>query len=196
MSLENIILGCVVVFLSIMLYRCIGNPEKSKKFPERIRFISEKTGQVIEMKLVEDSLKNKKKEFDENVFLSSAKVVFQMVSDAFTKGDLATLKSLLTLDVYKVFEEDILERKKKKQRVEFSLVCFDTVEILEQSDQHDEMIVHFVTEQINLLKDESGKVLEGDAMNIATVDDIWIFKKNGKSKWVVMATKSGGAVYG
>lgn len=196
MSFENVVLGSIVVFLAVMLYRSIGRPEKKNaKLPERIRFISEKTGQVIEMKLLEEPLKNNKKEFDEATFLSAAKVAFQTVSDAFTKGDLAALKSLLITDVYKVFEEEILEREKKKQRVDFSLICFNSVEILNQSEQHNEITVRFVTEQINLLKDEAGEVLEGDAMNIATVADTWIFKKKGKSKWVVSATKSG-AVYG
>lgn len=191
MPIENIILGCVVAFLAIMLYRNLGKPEKkSIELPEKVRLISEKTGQIIEMKIMEEPAVPKKGEFDENSFLTGAKVAFQMISDAFTKGELSVLKSLLLPDVYTVFEKEIVERRKNKQTVEFSLVCFNSVQILNKSEQKDEITVQFVTDQINLLKNESGKVLEGDAMSIATVADVWTFRKKGKSKWVVSATKS------
>lgn len=195
MTYVNIILGCIVLFLAFLLYNSIGKPEKkNKKLPDKIRLISEKTGQIIEMKVLEESTKNSK-EFDEDTFLSNAKLAFQTITDAFSKGDLAALKSLLVMEVYTVFEKEIIERKKKKQSIDFSLVCFNSVEILKQTEKKDEITVHFITEQINLLKNESGEVLEGDAMSIATVADTWTFKKKGKSKWVVSATKSG-AVYG
>ena len=198
MSVENIILFGIVIVLGIMLFRSSEKSTSSKRktgqFSGKIRFISEQTGEVIEMNLIDQSKKSVK-EFSEETFLANAKLAFQLITDAFTKGDISSLKKLLIPELYAVFEKEVMERKEKKHSVDFSLICFDSVKILNKSLSKEEVTVQFITEQINLLKDAEGKVIEGDEMTVATVTDTWTFKRKNKTKWVVSATKSG-AVYG
>ena len=198
MSFENIVLLGIVIVLGIMLFKQSEAPASKNKKREqitgKIRFISEQTGEVIEMNLIDHSKKSVK-EFSEETFLANAKLAFQLITESFTKGDISNLKKLLIPELYSVFEQEVLARKEKKHVVDFSLICFDSVKILNKSVNKEEVTVQFVTEQINLLKDAEGKVIEGDEMSVATVTDTWTFKRKNKTKWVVSATKSG-AVYG
>ncbi len=198
MSFENIVLFGLVIVLCVMLFKYSDTPASKKgkrtTLPGKIRFISEQTGEVIEMDLI-DQTKKSLKEFSEETFLANAKLAFQMVVNSFAKGDIADLKKFLHPEIYSVFEKEVLERKEKKQVVDFSLICFDSVKIINKSISKEEVTVQFVTEQINLLKDADGKVIEGDEMSVATVTDTWTFKRKNKTKWVVSATKSG-AIYG
>ena len=198
MSFENIVLLGIVIVLGIMLFKQSEAPASKNKKREqitgKIRFISEQTGEVIEMNLIDHSKKSVK-EFSEETFLANAKLAFQLITESFTKGDVSNLKKLLIPELYSVFEQEVLARKEKKHVVDFSLICFDSVKILNKSVNKEEVTVQFVTEQINLLKDAEGKVIEGDEMSVATVTDTWTFKRKNKTKWVVSATKSG-AVYG
>lgn len=198
MSIENIVLFGIVLVLCVMLFRYSDSPaskkRKTNQMPNKIRFVSEQTGEVIEMNLI-DQTKKSLKEFSEETFLANAKIVFQLVTDSFTKGEVSNLKKLLIPELYTVFEKEVQERKEKKQIVDFSLICFDSVKILNKSLNKEEITVQFVTEQINLLKDAEGKVIEGDEMSVATVTDTWTFKRKNKTKWMISATKSG-AVYG
>ncbi len=198
MSFENIVLLGIVLVLGFMLFKHTDTPASKKRnrgqIPGKIRFISEQTGEIIEMNLIDQSKKSIK-EFSEETFLANAKLAFQLITDSFTKGDVASLKKLLIPELYSVFEKEVLDRKEKKHIVDFSLICFDSVKILNKSLNKEEVTVQFVTEQINLLKDAEGKVIEGDEMSVATVTDTWTFKRKNKTKWVVSATKSG-AIYG
>lgn len=196
MSFENIILTGIVVVLAYMLFKSSDKPtgKKQRTVSSKIRFVSEQTGEVIEMRLIDNSHKLKK-EFNEESFVANAKIWFQMVVDAFSKGDISKIKGMLMPDIYSAFEQEINKRKENKHSVDFSLICFDSVKILNSSLQKEEVTVQFVTEQINLLKDDKGNVLEGDEMSVATVTDTWTFKKKGRTKWVVSATKSG-EIYG
>lgn len=189
MSFENVILSLIVFVLFIMLYRYSEKPTKTKNTPNKIRFMSEKTGEIFEMKVINNKIT--KTDFSEETFLTGAKITFQIIAEAFTKGDLSILKSLLDSELYQLFESDIKKRKENKHSIDFSLICFDSVKILNKSISKDEITVQFITEQINLLKNSEGTVLEGDELSVATVTDTWTFKKKGKSKWIVSATKSG-----
>lgn len=193
MSFENIILTGIVIVLAFVLFRYSDKPAgKTKKMlpQHKIRFVSEKTGEVIEMHLI-DTASTSKKQMNEESFLANAKIAFQLVVDSFTKGDLQKIKNLVVPDIYTAFEKEVAHRKENNQIVDFSLICFDSVKILNSSTQKEEITVQFVTEQINLLKDKDGNVIEGDEMSVATVTDTWTFRKKNASKWIVSATKSG-----
>ncbi len=193
MSFENIILTGIVIVLAFVLFRYSDKPTpKTKKTlpPHKIRFVSEKTGEVIEMHLIETA-SSSKKQINEESFLANAKIAFQLVVDSFSKGDIQKIKNLVVPDIYTAFEQEVAKRKENNHRVDFSLICFDSVKILNSSVQKEEITVQFVTEQINLLKDKDGNVIEGDEMSVATVTDTWTFRKKNASKWIISATKSG-----
>ncbi len=192
MSVENLILAGIVLFLVFILYKTLGNQQKNEmQVPEKLRFFSEKTGQIIEMRLMENNegIASDEKMIDE-AFLLRARVAFQQISESFSGGNLPILKQNVDTPVYEVFEKQIKLREAQKQTVDFSIICFDSAEIMHKSPERDIITVQFVTEQINVLKNEKGEVIEGDPMLIATVKDMWTFKKQRKNKWLLCAAQS------
>jgi len=188
MTLETLFLGVLAGYLIWRFYKAF---DKKPTFPsDKIRLVSRDTGEVLEMQILAKSPLKQKDEWDEAAFLSSAKWAFQRVLTAFASADLKTLKNSLSPEVYRVFEQDISARKQKKQKLDFSLICFDSAKVVQQNAGKDEITVRFQTEQINLLKDENGKVIEGDQMSISTMTDTWIFKKISKESWLITATQS------
>ena len=54
------------------------------------------------------------------------------------------------------------------------------------------LVVKFVSEQVNLLKNAEGEVIEGDENYIQQISDIWTFEKSLDAKvnnWVLCSTK-------
>lgn len=188
MTLETFALVLLMGFFIWRLYRAF---DKEQKLPsDKIRLVSKETGEVLEMHIVKKMPTKAKVLWDEDAFLMGAKFAFQKILTAFAACDLKTLKNTLSYDVYQAFEADILNRKQNKQKMDFSLICFDSAKVLQKNATHDEITVQFVSEQINLLKDEKGTVLEGDPMSVATMMDTWIFKKIAKDSWLITGTES------
>ena len=188
MSIETITLGIIAAYFIWRLYRAF-NKETSAS-GERVRLVSPQTGEVLEMKIIQHIPQKVKNLWDDAAFIVSAKFVFQKVLTAFANGNLKELKEALSPDVYRVFEQDILSRRARKQKMDFSLICFDSADILMKTPNLDEVTVQFKTEQINLLRDEKGQVIEGDQMSVAVMSDTWVFKRVGKENWIIAATQS------
>ncbi|MBK1667408.1 hypothetical protein CKO28_05110 [Rhodovibrio sodomensis] len=135
------------------------------------------------------------RDFDEDGFAEGAKGAFEMVVNAYAQGDRKTLRQLLANDVYGDFEQAIDEREKAGQTLETTLVNIREAEIIEAELQNRTafVTVKFVSEQINVLKDAEGNVVEGDAEQVLDVTDIWTFARNTRSRdpnWTLVATRS------
>ena len=188
MTFETFALGLLAGFFIWRLYRAFDRKPQMPK--DKIRLVSKETGEVLEMQIISAEKKIVPNGWDEKSFIVGAKLAFQKVLSAFANNDLKTLKNSLSEDVYSVFERDILSRKENKHQMDFSLICFDSADIIKKSKENDEVTVRFTTEQINLLKDEKGEVIEGDKMSIAIMTDTWVFKKIGHDAWIITATES------
>ena len=135
------------------------------------------------------------RDFDEDGFAQGAKGAFEMVVNAYAQGDRKTLRQLLANDVYGDFEQAIDEREKAGQSLETTLVNIREAEIIEAELQNRTAFVtlKFVSEQINVLRDAEGNVVEGDAEQVLDVTDIWTFARNTRSRdpnWTLVATRS------
>jgi predicted lipid-binding transport protein (Tim44 family) len=128
--------------------------------------------------------------WNDDEFLQGAKIAFHMISSAFANGKKKELKIMLTPQVYDTFIKEIEEREQKKQRLDFSLICVNSAKILKKAEAVREVTVQFISEQVNILKDESGKAIEGDPLNISIMRDTWTFRKKKNDTWIVCATKS------
>ena len=54
------------------------------------------------------------------------------------------------------------------------------------------LVVKFVSEQVNLLKNAEGEILEGDENYVQTISDVWTFEKSLNSKtnnWLLCSTR-------
>lgn len=133
--------------------------------------------------------------FSEKGFLQGAKGAFEMIVAAFAKGDTETLKPLLSDDVYDNFADAIRDRERSGESLETSIEDFKDADLLEarMKGQTAYVTVKFVTEQINVTRDESGDVIDGNAEKPEEVVDIWTFARNTRSRdpnWMLVETRT------
>lgn len=133
--------------------------------------------------------------FTRQGFIEGARSAFEMIITAFALGDMKTLRSLLSKDVYDNFSEAIRVRERASQTKETTLVGIDSTDILEASleDGTASVTVKYVSDQVNATRSEDGEVVEGDPNGIEKVTDIWTFARNTKTSdpnWSLVATRS------
>lgn len=133
--------------------------------------------------------------FNKNKFIKSAQQAFQIITEAFNKGDIETLEMLLNKKLFKKFQEVIENRKRDKITAETDFIGFDKVDIIKariKTDKVAEITVEFVSEQINILRDAQGQVIEGDENYIQNITDVWTFERAISStspNWLLVSTK-------
>ncbi|MDE0379723.1 MAG: Tim44/TimA family putative adaptor protein [Rhodospirillales bacterium] len=132
-------------------------------------------------------------EFSPRRFVQGAQAAFEMVVDAFAKGDTATLRPLLGDDVYDEFAAAIRDRMAEGHVQETTIVALDAAEIIsaEMRSSTARVTVKFVSQQINVVRDKEGEEVGGDSSLIERVTDIWIFARNTRSSdpnWALIET--------
>ena len=130
----------------------------------------------------EDSLDIRKikeyyKTFNEQTFLKTVNSVFTSVFDAYAKCDKDTLKELLSPKLYSAFQMAIDDRLSKKETLSGSVerIISSSIDSVKVDDNKIFVDVRFSSEQSSVLKDVSGKVIEGDPDFISTVQEVWTF---------------------
>jgi predicted lipid-binding transport protein (Tim44 family) len=143
------------------------------------------------------SIKRVDSNFNEEEFLGGARAAFEMILDAFSKGDSSALRPLLAPDVMRQFDGAIQQRRTDGEMVETVLHSVRAVSIIEaQLDGNNALVtVKYVTEQTNVIRDRDNQILDGDPKTIETVTDIWTFSRNVRAtdpNWLLVATRTGG----
>ena len=134
-------------------------------------------------------------DFSPKEFLKGAKEAFEIIIESYAKENLKKIKSLLAPNIFKNFLTESNKRIKKKQILEHSLISFKSAKIKKIILKYSivEIIVRFVTEQVNLLKSNDGKIIEGNLEYIEEHIDDWTFSKDLKSSnpnWKLIVTKA------
>ena len=183
MILSNIIITILILFFCLQLFGAMR--EKSKK-KDKIRLMSKTTGEVLELNAAQIS------DFITNEIMAdftiTAKAIFKHVAEAFALGHLSEIKKYLADNVLEVFQRTLSERRNLQQNAEFVLIGFKEVKLLENTPT--KKIVSFTTEQINLLKDKTGQVIEGDPLYVATVTELWTFVAKEKDQWIIQSIQN------
>lgn len=133
--------------------------------------------------------------FNKGVFIKGAQKAFEMILSSFSRGDSKTLAKLVSKDLLKKFDTVIQERKDNGIITEMDLIGFIETEVesvcfVENNKVN--LVVKFVSEQVNLLKNAEGEIIEGDENYIQQISDIWTFEKSLDAKvnnWVLCSTK-------
>jgi predicted lipid-binding transport protein (Tim44 family) len=134
-------------------------------------------------------------DFHEDSFLSGARVAFELIIGAFGRGDLATLRPLLADDVYEKFAGAIKAREAAGEMLETTLSGLRILDVVEaRMDGRVAIVtVKFVSDQINILRDRTGAVLDGDPAKPVEVVDLWTFSRNTRGRdpnWTLIATRT------
>jgi len=133
--------------------------------------------------------------FDETHFITGARGAFELIVNDYAAGDSATLRPLLSDEVFANFNRAIEDRQKNGLTLSTTLVGVRAADIIEADLQGRNAVitVKLVSDQINVTRDCDGKVVEGDPSAVTSVTDIWTFARNTRARdpnWTLVATRS------
>jgi predicted lipid-binding transport protein (Tim44 family) len=133
--------------------------------------------------------------FEEKHFLEGARAAFEIIVNAFAKGDAAALKPLLSDAVFTSFAEAIRSREASHERHETTLLTIKSVEIAEAAMQGDAALVtvKIISDQINVTRAADGHVVDGSPDRVEEKTDLWTFSRSVRSRdpnWTLVATHS------
>lgn len=142
---------------------------------------------------VVSAIKARDPEFTATHFLEGAKGAYEMVFDAFLRGDRETLKFLLDGKVYQQFSEALQEAERQEGKNENTLISVKAEGITqaEMTGTVARLTAHISSEQVHVTRDANGEVISGDASLIHAIDDEWTFERDVTSKnpnWKVTET--------
>lgn len=166
-------------------------PAKTKPKEEPDAYLANLAGAGAAGTLQE--IKTKDPMFSATIFLQGARMAFEMVFDAFAKGDKSTLKMLLSDAIYEEFSREIEKREVDGNKTETTLVSVKAKDIAAAAlDKNTaRLTVKFESEQVTVVRDAEGKIVEGDPSEILHVSDEWVFERDVTSKnpnWKIIET--------
>jgi predicted lipid-binding transport protein (Tim44 family) len=133
--------------------------------------------------------------FDPPKFLDGAETAFRAIVTAFAAGDRASLKNLLSDNVYQTFDSAITSREAagERHRTEIKSILSAVIEDAELLGPQAAVIVRFTSDQVNLTLDAAGNPATGTEA-VTELVDLWTFEHVVGSKdptWRLAAARSG-----
>ncbi len=202
--IEIVIFAMIAAFLVYRLRSVLGrrtgeeqqrqNPfTPSAKLPDNVVAMPNRprpdaapvTDEPVSLAVALDQIKAADSSFDEKYFLEGAKAAFQMIVEAFARGDTAALRPLLADDVYDNFARVIRDRQAAGEQYEVRVERVreaDVVEAKLDASQTARVTVKLVSDQINAVRNREGAVIEGDANALVEANDIWTFTRNTRAR--------------
>lgn len=145
---------------------------------------------LVDIKLADRS-------FETDHFMSGARKAYEMIVKAYAACDRATLRPLLSDEVYAAFDSVMVARDARNEKVAFAFGGFTSVKIVhaEMKGRSAEITVEFAAQYTSSTTNATGGVVDGDPKAAQNVVDHWTFARDLKSSdpnWILVAT-SGGA---
>ena len=133
------------------------------------------------------------REFSPDEFVGGARTAYEMVIDAYNKADRDTLKMLLSDALYKSFDAALTQEKTDGKRNETTLVAISKADIVEASVKGNlaTIAVDFASEQIHLVRNDAGEIVEGNPSAHTQVEERWVFTRtlaNSNPNWQIIET--------
>lgn len=131
--------------------------------------------------------------FELDEFLSGARMAFELIVSSYASGDASALRPLLSPEVFTNFSHVMMERDQRGETMETQVVAIQSAEIDEayMAGRTAHLSVKFVSEQISVIRDDKGEILEGDSELVNEVTDHWTFARDTRSSdpnWTLVAT--------
>ena len=201
--IDIIIFAIIAIFLVYRLKSILGQNSDGNEQNNRIDIGKKNFSNVIKLgnKQIDkhenitdkDTIYKYDPTFNEKEFLNGAQNFFEMVIDSFVKGDLKNIEMYIDDKVIKNFNLVIKERLQEEETLKISIVKMISIHIkdVKKIKNFLRISVLFETEQIKVLKDNKGKIIDGDEKNSILVKDLWTFEKKIQSKdlnWILVET--------
>ena len=135
--------------------------------------------------------------FSVNKFALGVARAHEMIMSAFASGDVATLKKLLSAEVFETFNEVIEQYKAKGQHLNLTVVGITAIEITECSMENNRIarltvqihndVISYITESTN------SELVTGSKTKVKNKVDEWTFERDIKSSsnmWKLVETNA------
>ena len=222
-ALDIILFAMIAAFLVLRLRSVLGKKTGHQRPPTLERSTKEEEGPVSDKKLVEfpksrkddtDNTGSKAEaeaddrltpaltevkiadpNFNPSEFSEGAKGAFELVVEAYAKGDEETLRKLLNDEVFNDFSAAIKERHDAGEKLDFTLIGITVAKIIDARVEGKMAFItmQFDSEQVNIMRDKNENILSGDPNQIEKISDIWIFARNtqaGDPNWTLVETRT------
>ena len=201
--IDIIIFAIIAIFLVYRLKNILGqNPDGNeqnnkvdigKKNFSNVVKLGNKQSDINEYKSNKDTIYKEDPTFNEKEFLKGAQNFFEMVIESFVKGDLKNIEMYIDNKLIKNFKLVIDERLQEEESLKISIVKMISIHIKDVKKLKNflRVSVLFESEQIKVLKDKEGNIIDGDQKNSILVKDLWTFEKKIQSKdlnWILVET--------
>ncbi len=201
--LDIIIFAIIAIFLVYRLKNILGQNSEGNERNNQIDIGKKEISNVVKLgHLDSDKTKTDKSSiskidptFNEEEFLKGAQNFFQMVINSFVKGNLKDIVNYIDDKLIKSFKSVIDERLEEGETLKIEILKMKSIKIKDVKELKNflRLSVLFETEQIKVLKDKKGKVIDGDPRKSILVKDLWTFEKEIKSKdinWKLVETSN------
>ena len=203
--IDIIIFAVIAIFLIYRLKNILGQNSEVNEQSNNPDIHSKKTTNVVKLDDKKLDINNSKIDkntiitidptFNENDFLKGAQNFFKMVIDSFVKGNLKDVIDFIDNKLIKNFQSVINERLEEKETLLINIIKMNSVQIrdIKRLKNYLRITVLFETDQIKVLKDKKGKIIDGDPKNSILVRDLWTFEKQIQSKdlnWKLVETSN------
>ena len=133
--------------------------------------------------------------FSPKEFLEGAKLAYEMIVEAFAKGDKPALKNLLSKEVLDGFTKAIDRRSQAGEKLDFQFVGFEKVDFMSVAlaGKRASIVVKFASQMISATFDKAGALIDGNPREVRDITDIWTFERDVAQKdpnWRVVATET------
>lgn len=133
--------------------------------------------------------------FSPKEFLEGAKLAYEMIVEAFAKGDKPALKNLLSREVFDGFSKAIDSRSQAGEKLDFQFVGFEKVDFasVALSGKRASIVVKFASQMISATHDKAGALIDGNPKEVRDITDLWTFERDVAQKdpnWRVVATET------
>ena len=201
--IDIIIFAIIAIFLVYRLKSILGQNSDGNEQNNKIDIGKKDFTNVVKLgnrqsdsndkKTNKDSIYSEDPTFNEKEFLKGAQNFFEMVIDSFVKGELKNIEMYIDNKLIKNFQLVIDERLQEKETLDINIIKMISIRIedVKKLKNFLRVSVLYESEQIKVLKDKEGKIIDGDQKKSILVKDLWTFEKRIQSKdlnWILVET--------
>ena len=201
--IDIIIFAIIAIFLVYRLKSILGQNSDGNEQNNKIDIGKKDFSNVVKLendqlnindtKINKDTIKQFDPTFNEREFLKGAQNFFEMVIDCFVKGNLKNIEMYIEKKLINNFQLVIDERLQEEETLKIKINKMNSIQIKDVKKQKNflRLSVLFESEQIKVLKDKKGKIIDGDQKKSILVKDLWTFQREIHSKdlnWILIET--------